>query len=473
MSFFHRRGKTSLVKQVTVWYSLFIFLILLAVLSVSFYLFVSFSESNSQHQLETSANQMRQYVLANGQSTELDYYDDRYDRDDDDDDDERENDETPDTVDDGIYYAIYNSNNQVRTSSFPAGFDQTLARSDNQIQEVTLNGRTYQFLDLPLGQNQGWMRAIRVKQVLSRDLIEILVVMAVGLPMVMVIVIVGGYWILKRGLGPIKDMTVTAKTITEKGDYSKRIATKERGNELTDLAQVLNTMLNSIEKTFERERQFSNDISHELRTPITVILSESEFGKTYADTMEEAKDSFAVIQRQSQLMKKTVEQLLELARAENQKRPVLEDVNLTRFVQEELADQGRMLTEKGVQLKVALDPDLHVAGQSLLLKRLLDNLLTNAVKFTKDEIEVSLKSQGQEVLLTIADNGKGIAQDQQDKIWQRFYQVDTARNKAHDAGVGLGLSLVKQIADLHGATISLQSDQGQGAQFTVTFPRII
>lgn len=469
MSFLRKPRKGSLVKQVTVWYSLFIFLILLAVLSVSFYLFLTFSESNNQHQLETSANQMRQYVMANGVTLGLNR-NDGYDRDDDDDDD-RDNDETPDTIDDGIYYAIYDANNQASTSSFPAGFDQTLARSDNQIQEVTLNGRTYQFLDLPLGQNQGWLRAVRVKQVLSQELVEMLIVMGIGLPLVMVVVIVGGYWILKRGLRPIQAMTETAKTITEKGDYSNRIVTQGRGNELTDLAQVLNTMLSSIETSFEREKQFSNDISHELRTPITVILSESEFGKTYADSMEDAKDSFAVIQRQSQLMKKTVEQLLELARAENQKGLALEDVNLTRFVQEELADQERLLTEKGIQLKVTLDPDLHVAGQSLLLKRLLDNLLTNAAKFTKDEISVSLKGQDQEVHLTIADNGKGIAVDQQDKIWQRFYQVDTARNKANDAGVGLGLSLVKQIADLHGATIELQSEEGQGAKFTVIFPK--
>lgn len=455
---FRRAGRTSLIKQVTTWYSLFIFLILLAVLSVSFYLFMSISESNSQHYLEESATRMQQYVQATGQIIQQD-----------DDDDDDDDDEDWEDGHDGIYYAIYNASNQVTTSSFPAGFDQTLPRQDNQLREVTLNGRTFQYLDLPLSNSQGWLRAVRVKQVLSRDMVEILIFMAIGLPVIMVVVSLGGYWILKRGFRPVQAMTETAKTITQKGDYSKRVVTQGRENELTDLAQVLNDMLTSIEATFEREKQFSNDISHELRTPITVILSESEFGGKYADSMEDAKDSFAVIQRQSLLVKKTVEQLLELARAEHQQNLVLENVNLSRFVQQELADQERIVAEKGIHMQTFIQENLHISGQQLLLKRLLDNLLTNAVKFTKDEITVSLQQVNQEIHLTVADNGKGIPQDQAEKIWQRFYQVDTARNKSQDTGVGLGLSLVKQIADLHGAAVHLTSAEGQGAQFTVVF----
>lgn len=462
---FRRAGRSSLIKQVTTWYSLFIFLILLAVMSVSFYLFMSISESNSQHYLEESAARMQQYVQATGQIIQQD------DDDDDDDDDDRDDDATLTTVSDGIYYSIYNASNQVTTSSFPAGFDQTLPRQDNQLHEVTLNGRTFQYLDLPLSNTQGWLRAVRVKQVLSRDLVEVLIFMGIGLPVIMVVVSLGGYWILKRGFRPVQAMTETAKTITQQGDYSKRVVTQGRENELTDLAQVLNDMLTSIEATFEREKQFSNDISHELRTPITVILSESEFGGKYADSMEDARDSFAVIQRQSLLMKKTVEQLLELARAEHQQNLVLEDVNLSRFVQQELADQERIVAEKGIHMQTFIQENLHISGQQLLLKRLLDNLLTNAVKFTKDEIRVSLQQVNQEIQLTVADNGKGIPQDQAEKIWQRFYQVDTARNKSQDTGVGLGLSLVKQIAELHGATVQLTSADGQGAQFTVVFLR--
>lgn len=462
---FRKAGRSSIIKQVTTWYSLFIFLILLAVLSVSFYLFMTISESNSQHYLEESAAQMQQYVRASGQTIQTG-------GDDEEDDDQFDDDEGWDGGHDGIYYSVYNASNQVTTSSFPAGFDQTLPRQDNQLHEVTLNGRTFQYLDLPLSSSQGWLRAVRVKQVLSRDLVEVLMFMAIGLPVIMVVVSLGGYWILKRGFRPVQAMTETAKTITQQRDYSKRVVTQGRENELTDLAQVLNDMLTSIEATFEREKQFSNDISHELRTPITVILSESEFGGKYADSMEDAKDSFAVIQRQSLLMKKTVEQLLELARAENQKHLVLEDVNLSRFVQQELADQERLVAERGIYLQTSIQENLHISGQQLLLKRLLDNLLTNAVKFTKDEITVSLKQVNQEIHLTVADNGRGIPQDQAEKIWQRFYQVDSARNKSQDTGVGLGLSLVKQIAELHDATVHLTSAEGQGAQFIVVFSSI-
>lgn len=458
MLFFRKEKerKRSIVKQVTAWYSLFILLILVAVLAGSLYLFVTISESNSQHRLEEAASQVRQYLLDN--SSPIPYGDD--------DDDDFE------PVDDGIYFSVYNLSNQVTRSSFPIGFDQTLARKDNHIQEVTLNGRTYQFLDLPLSQSQGWLRAIRVKQNMDHEVLELILGFAVGLPVVMLVVTCGGYWILKRAFQPVQAMTDTAKTITDNKDYSKRVEIQDKGNELTELAQVLNAMLTSIETAFEREKQFSNDISHELRTPITVILSESEFGESYADKMEEAKDSFAVIHRQSLLMKKTVEQLLELARAENQQSLALVPLNLSDLIQQELADQERLLTEKGIKLELSIQSDLHVFGQVLLLKRLLDNLLTNAIKFTKDEIRVSLKKEDRQILLLIADNGRGIPKDQEEKIWQRFYQVDTARNKASDTGVGLGLSLVKQIAELHGASVSLQSIEGQGATFIVAFPEI-
>lgn len=460
MLFFPKKQKRSIVKQVTAWYSLFILLILIAVLGAAFWLFWNISETNSQRYLEESATKMRQYVSLSNQSDQESWVEE------DDDDDDFE------TFDDGIYYSVYDSSNQAVTSSFPAGFDQTLTRQDNQVQEVTVNGRTYQYLDLSLSQNQGWLRAVRVKEVLNHDTMEVLIFMGIALPLVMIVVTSGGYWILKRAFRPVQAMTETAKTITENGDYSKRVTTQDRGNELTNLAQVLNTMLASIQETFQREKQFSNDISHELRTPITVILSESEFGEQYADNLDDAKESFEVIHRQSLMMKKMVEQLLELARTEHGGNLILEEVNLSLLVQQEVADQERVLSEKGIQLVLGISPDLHISGQDLLLKRLFDNLMTNAIKFTRDQIRVSLRQEGLQVTLSVANNGPRIPQDQIDKIWQRFYQEDTARNKSKDTGVGLGLSLVKQIADLHGAEVNLQSSE-QETVFEVRFPLAI
>lgn len=169
-------------------------------------------------------------------------------------------------------------------------------------------------------------------------------------------------------------------------------------------------------------------------------------------------------------MKAMVEQILELSRLESHEELSLVSLNLSNLTKQKLQDYQQLLADKAIQLNSDIDENLHISGNELLINRLLDNLLSNAMKFTKSQIEVTLKAQGKKCQLVVADNGLGISKTEQEKIWQKFYQVDAARSKSEQQGVGLGLSLVQEIIRQHHGRIEVVSSENQGARFIVTIP---
>ncbi|MBJ8350389.1 sensor histidine kinase [Streptococcus zalophi] len=435
-------GKKSIIKKITLWYSFFIFVILIIVFVASFFVSRNISETAGQQELQSSALEM------------VGELDDDFD--------------DFESFDDGIYYVIYNGNGQVIQGSYPQSFDINSPLNIGQITDVKINNRTFQYYDLAILNSSQWLRAIRVKNQMDEELKTLLLTVIIVLPLMMMIVILGGYLILKKSFKPIEEINQTAQEITTQKDYSKRIAISDKKDELTTLAQVINTMLDSIENSFKREKQFNNDVSHELRTPVTVILSESEYGKKYAENLSDAKESFDVIHRQSQLMKQLVEQILELTRAENKTQLTMETIDFSQFVRQFVEDSKRLFSDQSIFLDTQIEEGISLVGDPILLKRLIDNLVSNALKFTKDTIKISLTQTESDVILSIKDNGKGIAKDELEKIWHRFYRIDSSR---HTKGVGLGLSLVKEIATLHKAQVSVDSEKNQGSDFRVIFKK--
>ena len=126
--------------------------------------------------------------------------------------------------------------------------------------------------------------------------------------------------------------------------------------------------------------------------------------------------------------------------------------------------------ESAIDFKVAIEPNLWIKGEKLLVIRMLDNLLSNAMKFTRTSISITLERVDNQALLKVADDGIGISEDQLNKIWDRFYQVEDSRNKSLNSGVGLGLSFVKDIAELHRAELDIQSKEDVGSSFMIRFP---
>ncbi|WP_373760410.1 sensor histidine kinase [Streptococcus ferus] len=435
--------KTSIIFRVTLWYSIFISLLVLFMLVSAFMVSGSFADAKHRRELERSAREIS------------------HDK------------EDYESFDDGIYYAIYQSDESVSKGAFPKGFKKDLAYNGGQIKEYSVNGKTYYYFDVKFSNGgSSWLRAMMQKTSLNDDVMLLFIVMVLVSPVLLTVIIWGGYAILKRAFRPVEQMSQTALAIQREGDFSKRIVLGPKDDELHRLGQTFNHMLDSVEASFEREKQFNNDVSHELRTPVAVILSESQYGADYADTLDEAKESHQIINRQAKRMRELIDQIMDLSKIDSGRIQALSGLNLSDLVAGRLQEFQKLCQEKSVTLESVIVPNCMIQGNELLLLRLLDNLLSNALKFTKDKIEVKVEAADGWTYLKVKDNGPGIPQEDQAKIWNRFYQVDSSRHKTETSGSGLGLSLVKEIVNVHQGQIYLASQIGQGSQFQVAFPSL-
>ena len=229
-------------------------------------------------------------------------------------------------------------------------------------------------------------------------------------------------------------------------------------------------MLQRVEDSYRREKQFAADVSHELRTPLSVILAQCEYALCYGEEEKEEREALDTIFRQGRQMKNLVENLLQLSGLEDKKGIERKPLDASLFCREYLMDVESLFYEKGIRLRQEIEKDIWLLVQEDLFRTMLSNLVSNALKFAAARVTVSLKKEKEMILLSVWDDGAGFAPEEKDRIWDRLYQVDTARNKKGESGTGLGLSFVKQIAMLHGASVKAESEKGRFALFQIFFP---
>lgn len=287
-----------------------------------------------------------------------------------------------------------------------------------------------------------------------------------AMPAVLLLASFGGYWISRRALRPVDDMTAAAHSIGIR-NLSLRLATPNTGDELQRLSETWNEMLERLEAAVRRLTQFTADASHELRTPVALIRTTAELALRRERTAQEYRDALQQIMAESERTSELVADLLTLARADAGPGTVpLEPLDLTALI-EDVCARGRVLAgSKSIQL-ISSVPETPVMadGNVPALSRLLLILLDNAVKFTPEggSIRVSLAA-GSPVTLTVQDTGVGIPENALPHIFERFYRADPARNR-DSGGTGLGLSIAIWIAEIHNAELSAESVEGQGTTF--------
>ncbi|MBS6318142.1 MAG: HAMP domain-containing histidine kinase [Streptococcus salivarius] len=432
----------SIISKVTLWYTVFVSLLFIVMFVASFIISGTWSDYESRSELEQETVEL---------STDLDDFE---------------------SFDDGIYFALYNQNKEFEKGALPSDFDANASFKSGKLSTYSSSQMNYYYYDVYNAKKGKWIRGVRTASGLSKELTLFLISIAILAP----ISILGMEWvgrrILKRAFVPIKDVTQMAEEITESRDYTKRVSSSYKLSyvETTRLTKVFNDMISSVQSTFEKEKRFNQNVSHELRTPLSVILSESEFGSKYADSLEESKESHTIINRQAKLMKNMTEQILELSKTQKLNWNDLERLSLSSLISEYCQAQERKWAESAIDFKVAIEPNLWIKGEKLLVIRMLDNLLSNAMKFTRTSISITLERVDYQALLKVADDGIGISEDQLNKICDRFYQVEDSRNKSLNSGVGLGLSFVKDIAELHRAELDIQSKEDVGSSFMIRFP---
>ena len=371
---------------------------------------------------------------------------------------------------DGIYYIKYNEQNEIIAGKFPKDFDIALAFSIEDINIYQVENKKFLYYDTRLQDEDDWIRGIYPLGKVQKE-IETLWNIAIALSVLFLIfVVIVGYRIIKNAFKPVKQISNTALEIKRSKDFSNRIELEDSNDdEIHKMASTFNEMLDTVEEVFIHEKQFSSDVSHELRTPITVILAQSDYALQYSDTLEETKESLEVINRHAKRMTNLINQIMELSKLERQKEIEKEKINLSNIVLQLLEDYKPLLESKNLNLVYNVEKDLRIQGNKIMLERVFLNILMNAVKFTKTNIEVSLTREDKTAVLKIRDNGIGISEENKKFIWERFFQVNDSRNKEENKGSGLGLSMVKKIVDLHSATIDLESELEQGTCFTIKF----
>lgn len=372
---------------------------------------------------------------------------------------------------DGIYYIKYNENNEIIAGKIPKDFDLTLAFSIEDINTYQIENKKFLYYDTRLKNTGDWIRGIYPLSRFQNDISKMWDILFYYIaPLFIAFVAFVGYKIVKNAFKPVKKISEIALEIKKSKNFSRRIELDNSEDEIHKMASAFNEMLDTVEETFIHEKQFSSDVSHELRTPITVILAQSDYALDYVDTLDEAMESFEVINRQAKKMTSLINQIMELSKLERQNEIEKERINISNIILQLLEDYRTLLENSNIELITNIEKDLRIYGNKLMIERLFINLFTNAMKFTKTTISVSLNRINKEIILQIKDDGVGIAKEEQKYIWDRFFQINNSRNKDKNRGSGLGLSMVNKIAQLHSATIEVESEIGKGACFIVRFP---
>ena len=301
---------------------------------------------------------------------------------------------------------------------------------------------------------------------------------AAGIPFALVLASVGGYFLARKSLKPVREMSEKAAEITSQ-NLAERLPSGVDKDELGDLAAAFNSMLARLEGSFELQKRFMADASHELRTPLAIIRGESEVSLQMERRGEdEYRESLDVIRQEGIRLSHIVEDLFILARADaGQFRP-----GRTTFYLDELAAEcGRairtLLEEKNLGLDLDIEEGLVFGGDEALVRRLIMNLLDNAVKYSDPggSVGFSCRRSGGEYEITVSNAGKPIPEDQRKQIFERFFRADKARSHNTDyefgTGAGLGLAIGASIARVHGGFLELVRSDDSSTVFRVRLPR--
>ncbi|MDY5230011.1 MAG: HAMP domain-containing sensor histidine kinase [Eubacteriales bacterium] len=348
-------------------------------------------------------------------------------------------------------------------------FEESIPRRES------IDGKDYIVYDTrtqgPPGRHGGfWIRG--VESVSSTTLLgrSAIVIMLILIPLILLLTALGGYYITKKAFNPVNNIVKTANDISAQKDISKRIeiAPDSKEDELHHLSVTLNKMLDKIENLIKQEKQFTSDASHELRTPISVILAQGEYLLDIAKDEKERELAQTIVDKSKQVSK-LVSRLLLLARIDqNRQKFNKEKVDIGVIIDVAVDSMKELAAQKDILLFSNVPEGTIVEADESLLLSAITNLISNGIKYGNESghVSVSASKVGDKTEIIVADNGVGISEEHIDKIWTRFYRIDDVRNDEYGSS-GLGLAMVKSIIELHGGEITVKSTPGHGTEFRI------
>jgi signal transduction histidine kinase len=295
-------------------------------------------------------------------------------------------------------------------------------------------------------------------------------ILVVAYPLILLVLFLIARFIAGKSIKPISAIIETSKVIT-KDNLKSRIPLPQNKDELYLLSQTINNLLDRVENAIEREKQFSSDASHELRTPLAVIKGTLEVLVRKPRNIEEYKEKIDFCVNEVNRLNHLVDELLLLARFENQKQTLkIERVSLNAIFLDVISRNTTVIGEKSISCEAHFDKDFYVQTDAYLLGIIVNNILTNAVKYSKagGKIIFAITETNEAVICSITDQGIGIAKEDLQKIFDQFYR---SKSNLHPEikGTGLGLSIVKRLSVLLQIDLNIESKEHKGTTVVLKF----
>ena len=472
----------SLKVKLTALYTFFMVLVTCVVLAVLFSLSTREVLSSTQNRLERRVQESTDDIrLRDGEiRVDSDFY----------------------SVSGDIYLSLYDENRYLLYGKIPYGFnaDPELADGTLRVIQDAENRQEWYVYDLPFrldGEHIVYVRGITSITEAEASFAVTVRFALILFPLLIVVTALIGYRFTRRTLLPVRRITETVQKIRADGDLSRRVGMPETGrkgmpetgndavtgkfsarrksrDEIARLAETFDGMLGEMEEAFEREKRFTSDVAHELRTPVAVILAQC--GECLRDETlpERQRQELEVIERKAREISDTIGSLLFLTRADQGRQALQREMvnigELTRLAaaQEEFLAEER---EQDVEIVCEMPEELWVFVDETLYIRMISNLISNAVFYgrRKGHVWISLREENGRVVGSVRDDGIGISREDLPHIWERFYRADSARSEGNHSG--LGLPLVQWIVEAHGGRIRVRSELGKGSEFTFILPK--
>ena len=458
--------KLSISTRITIWYTVFLIIICAVLMAVLLQFYEQKERNTAERKLIHIVEDVSDSIADAGREFPLDKHVKYYIRD--------------------TYISVYDKEGSLITGRRPHGFDEfpvLVPESTTELRD--LSGQEWYIYDTTVHMRDSddlFIRGMMNNEGHDKTDRFFMNFLLYSIPVLLLLAAAGGWIISKRALDPLRELIRVSDEIKADGDLSKRIPVPESRDEVRELAESFNGMFDRIENLIDREKQFSSDVSHELRTPLAVIRSQSEYA------MEDpgyAPEAAAVINRESRRMSGLVSNLLLLARSDSGRlQPEISPVDLGDLLAETAELSRVKAAESDISIECIHEADgaetsrpVIVESDPDLLIRIILNLLDNAVKYGKSpggRIIVRLTTDGDTAVCTVADDGEGIAREERDMIWQRFYRSDKARSGEDSSG--LGLAMAKSLTTEIGGSLRYVDEEERsekdlrGAMFELKLP---
>jgi heavy metal sensor kinase len=368
--------------------------------------------------------------------------------------------------------------NDIETDTLPSSYNALERALNGEVVYETIESvrPRLRMVTIPITENKEIKKVTSIVQVgtsledFDETMKKLLIIMVIGIPTSIGVTIIGGYFLAKKALRPVDQMRKAAVKITLT-NLGEKIDIGSRRDELGRLAQTFNEMISRLRDSFHRINQFSIDVSHELKTPLTILKGETEVALRKERDNEGYKRILKSNLEEIDRMADIIDDLLLLSKAEAKEIQLnVAEVSMRDLVADVCVNMKIFADNKGIDLMLKELEDIKIKGDGLKLRRMLLNIVENGIKYTPSggKLEISSFANNGYVQIDVKDNGVGIPDADINFIFDRFYRGDKSRKR--ESGSGLGLSISKWIAEMHKGTIEVKSQLAEGSLFSIKLP---